>query len=390
MIFASGALPAHAFDDAPRRLDRPALKFARRQHAGPGVEDLQHVGAGLELSEQILDRVLDQHVDDLCKRLRMAIGHHPRRRLVRRALAGHHVGRDRPRRAAKSDQRDLRIELAAHAAQRLEHRLELGEVARRCQRADLVRRIQRIEPRAFAGLEPHLAAERVGNDENVREDDRGIEVEAADRLQRHLGGVFRREAQIEKAARLGAQFAIFRQVTAGLPHHPDRRYRLPAAGKHFEERFNGVILGQVLGSAQVIERRDVASDTLRYAFGQQTREGVAVAATPSLVRRRLSFSCLEFRTLPAQSSGLAIRSKRTPNRKFQTGWGRNSALERRSFELTLAMWLQCHRPYSRRRVGAPVCAKLVIAAKKSRLMPVSGHCHHSAASIAAGPIRINS
>ncbi len=40
-------LLAHAFDDAFRRFDRPALEFARWQHAGPGIEDLQYVGAGL-------------------------------------------------------------------------------------------------------------------------------------------------------------------------------------------------------------------------------------------------------------------------------------------------------------------------------------------------------
>ena len=186
----------------------------------------------------------------------MAIGHHPRRRLIRRALAGHHVGRNRPWRAAEADQRDLRIEFAAHAAQRLIDRLEFAEVGLRRQRFDLLRRIQRIEPRAFADLEPHRAAERVGNDENVREDDRGVEVEAADRLQRDFGGEFRREAQIEKAAGLGAHFAIFRQIAAGLPHHPDRRHRLPAAGKHFKEGFNGLNLGQALTSAGVIEGRD--------------------------------------------------------------------------------------------------------------------------------------
>ena len=64
------------------------------------------------------------------------------------------------------------------------------------------------------------AAERVGDDQNIREDDGGVEVEAADRLQRHLGGIIRREAQIEKAAGLGAQFTVFRQIAPGLPHHP--------------------------------------------------------------------------------------------------------------------------------------------------------------------------
>ena len=175
----------------------------------------------------------------------MAIGHHPRRRLVRRALARDHVGRDRPRRAAESDQRDVGREFAAYAAQRFIDRLELAEIGMARQRRHLLGRIQRIEPRAFAGLEAHRAAERVGDDENVGEDDRGVEIESADRLQRHLGGVFRREAQIEKAAGLGAQFAILRQIAAGLPHHPYRRHLLPAAGQHFEKGFNGGFLGQI-------------------------------------------------------------------------------------------------------------------------------------------------
>jgi len=105
------------------------------------------------------------------------------------------------------------------------------------QRPDLVRRIQRIEPRPFADLETDRAAQRVGDHQDIREDDRGVEVEAADRLQRHLGGEFRRETQVEKAAGSGAQFAIFRQIASGLTHHPDRRHRLAAARQHFNKRF---------------------------------------------------------------------------------------------------------------------------------------------------------
>src|SRR5882672_9198078 len=114
----------------------------------------------------------------------------------------------------------------------------------RFQRRDLVRRIHGIEPRAFAYLEAHRAAERVGNDENVGEDDRGIEIETADRLQRDLGGELRREAQIEEAAGLGAELAIFRQIAAGLPHHPDRRHGLPLPAEYVEKGFWDSWLGQ--------------------------------------------------------------------------------------------------------------------------------------------------
>ena len=73
---------------------------------------------------------------------------------------------------------------------------------------------------------------------------------AASKLKRRIGcsvtsaaysGVKQRS---RKAAGLGAQFAIFGQIAAGLPHHPDRRHLLPVPGKHFEERFGSEILGQ--------------------------------------------------------------------------------------------------------------------------------------------------
>jgi hypothetical protein len=47
-----------------------------------------------------------------------------------------------------------------------------------------------------------------------------------------------------------------------LPHHPDRRYRLSVAGKHFKEGFLGMNLGQMLFRSG--DRGGVAApDTLR-------------------------------------------------------------------------------------------------------------------------------
>ncbi len=126
MIFASGT-----FARTPSTMRRVGSTDQRTNSRGGStpaqVSKICSASApASSCAEQIMDRILDQHVDDFCKGLRMAIGHHPRRRLVRRALAGDHVGRNRPRRAAEADQRDLWIELAAHEAQRFEHRLELA------------------------------------------------------------------------------------------------------------------------------------------------------------------------------------------------------------------------------------------------------------------------
>ncbi len=105
----------------------------------------------------------------------------------------------------------------------------------RGERRDFCGIIQRLQPRTLANLEPHGTAERIGDHEDVGEDDRRIEAEPADRLQRHFGGKLRVEAEIEEAAGLGPHLAIFRQITPGLPHHPHGRGSLALAGEHVDE-----------------------------------------------------------------------------------------------------------------------------------------------------------
>ena len=66
---------------------------------------------------------------------------------------------------------------------------------------------------------------RVGHDQDVGKQDRAVEAEAADRLERDLGGRLAVVDQLEEPALLGPQRAIFGQVAAGLTHQPDRAAR---------------------------------------------------------------------------------------------------------------------------------------------------------------------
>ena len=61
------------------------------------------------------------------------------------------------------------------------------------------------------------------DDQDVGEQDRGVEAEAADRLQRHLLGEPRSVAEVEERARLFAGLPVFRQIAARLAHDPDRQ-----------------------------------------------------------------------------------------------------------------------------------------------------------------------
>ena len=73
-------------------------------------------------------------------------------------------------------------------------------------------------------------AQGEAHDRQVAEQDGGIHAEAAQRLQRDLGGALGREAEREEVPGLGPQRAVFRQVAPGLAHQPHwrRPHRFPA------------------------------------------------------------------------------------------------------------------------------------------------------------------
>ena len=110
----------------PGRRHHPRLELPRRQRARPCIENLQHVGAGLHLARQVLDRRLDQQIDQPSKATRIAICPQPRLALVGRALPLHHVGRHRPRRAAKADERRLPRQILPQPRDRFADEGELG------------------------------------------------------------------------------------------------------------------------------------------------------------------------------------------------------------------------------------------------------------------------
>ena len=119
MMGISGSCGFDQLDHAPGRRDAPALELVLGQAARPAVEDLQRAGAGLDLADQIIGRALDQEIDEMLERRSVAIGKQPRRRLVLAAAALDHIGRDRPRRAAKADQRHVLGKRGDHTLDRL-------------------------------------------------------------------------------------------------------------------------------------------------------------------------------------------------------------------------------------------------------------------------------
>ena len=90
----------------------------------------------------------------------------PRRRLVRRAVTGDHVGRDRPGRAAEADQRGPGRQLGAQAPDRLVDRRQIHVKHFAVEPVDLLGADRRHQ-RTPAFLEAEIAAECMRHNEDI-------------------------------------------------------------------------------------------------------------------------------------------------------------------------------------------------------------------------------
>ena len=95
---------------------------------------------------------------------------------------------------------------------------------------------QRLQLGAFADQEFNLAAERQRHNQNIGKQNRRVEAEPSHRLQRYLGGQFRIETKIEKTASLLAHRTVFRKISPGLAHHPNRWSLFALPVEHTKQR----------------------------------------------------------------------------------------------------------------------------------------------------------
>ena len=89
---------------------------------------------------------------------------------------------------------------------------------------------------SFAARELEPDAERFDDQQDVGEENRAVDAQALDRLERHLRRRVGVPAKLEEREAL-TQRAILRQVASGLAHQPDRRVRggLPSRGAQQRE-----------------------------------------------------------------------------------------------------------------------------------------------------------
>ncbi len=161
--------------DPADRFERQALEQGRGQGGPKALEDLHRLGARVDLRDEVGRGGRDEALDERRHESRVAIGEHPRGRLVGRALAGDHVARHRPGRAAEPEKGGPRRQGVPQPVEGLEHRRQALERQGLGQAAEIRQRGHGIKARAVVLDDADLLAEGMRHDEDIREQDRSIE-----------------------------------------------------------------------------------------------------------------------------------------------------------------------------------------------------------------------
>ena len=131
------------------------------------------------------------------------------------------VARERERRASKADERHILGKLTTREPDRVHHVAELGVHVERGQALDIGGVANRpLDVWALSRGETQTQTERLEGQQDVGEDDRRIDAQAMDGLQRDLGGELGIVTQIEDGMAL-PELAVLRHVPTRLPHEPD-------------------------------------------------------------------------------------------------------------------------------------------------------------------------
>ena len=200
----------------------------------PALEELDDVGAGAELRDEIGDRGLDQDVDELREGFGLLQSEEPGRGLVGRAAAADHVGRHRPGRAAEADQG--LVWAAALPCTRASVSSTGSSCPSTCSgfSARRGRAVRAPDPRRSRSAPSWPSASGM-----TRMSEKRI---AASRSNRRSGcsvtsaASVGRVAELEEAPDRLADRAVLGQVAAGLPHDPDRGTLLALAEHRPQQR----------------------------------------------------------------------------------------------------------------------------------------------------------
>ncbi len=208
----------------PLRVRRDELLVVLdRQRADPAVEELDRVGARLDLGADVAEERLAEALHQLVPDLRRAEHAGLRLRELAGRLALDQIARNSERAAAEADERPVRHQRLADDPDGFEderHRvLRLGHA----EGADVVQRLDRpVDHRPDVLDELDVDAHPDDREHDVGEHHGRVHAVRLDRLERHLRAELRSPADLEEVVALPDR-AVAGQGAARLAHEPDGR-----------------------------------------------------------------------------------------------------------------------------------------------------------------------
>ncbi len=216
------ALPPDSGDRAGGGRKRPLAVVLGGELARPGVEELHGVGAGSDLEGEHVRGDVGEEIEELPQRPGVASHHRLQRREAPGSAALDEVGGERPRRPAEAEHRRAAADLPLEPRQDFSREGDLGGGIEAGEPLDRRGGADGLGQRRAAVAELDAGAHGRDGNENVREEDHAVGIEAPEGLE----GDFRR--QLDRAAELHERHLlphvpVFGQVAPGLAHHPHRR-----------------------------------------------------------------------------------------------------------------------------------------------------------------------
>ena len=210
-----------AVEDPPNVGLDVRLVVGRPKPADPAVEELDDLGAGLDLGLQVGDDHRREPVHQAVPGLRLAEHEGLGQGVVTRRAALDEVAGQGERGTREADDPGPAVELAPDEPDRVEGERDRAGVERQ-KRVDRGGRADRlVDDRPDLGLDPQADAHRLEGQHDVGEHDRRIDPQLVDRHEGHLGAQLGCLGQLEDAVAL-AQGPIGREAPARLAHEPDR------------------------------------------------------------------------------------------------------------------------------------------------------------------------
>ena len=172
---------------------------AGTEGADPGVEELHGLNPRLDLSGQVIGDDRRQLFTESMPGGRLTVHQRFRARVPGRRTSLDRVRRQGERRAGEPDERHPAVELRAHLPDRVEH---VGERVTRLEVPDLVhfrrRRDGRIDDGTLTLDEVERDAHRCQRQEEIGEENGGVDVDLLHRLQGDGGREVWRPAEVEQ------------------------------------------------------------------------------------------------------------------------------------------------------------------------------------------------